>query len=211
MSDNAMPESQEKEIEVSIIRAFATAIIEFEPVLYQKFLMQTRGLVTEDIFKETLTNMEGKGYVAPLKFQGRQCWRRIVTEDDVTAEYHDQDEVREIIEKGQTLALQTKRVIGEGTSLVTQTRRIAQEVLDLIKSQIPEAEELDKRVREKLRYQFETMRQKLADSEEDFLDYVQEIMPGLFDSLKEILNSKGVDVLLPALRIVESGFLELAE
>jgi hypothetical protein len=211
MSDNAVPEAQAKEIEVSVIRAFATAIIEFEPVLYQKFLLQTRGIVTEEIFKETLDKMEGKGYVAPLKFQGRQCWRRIATEDDVTAEYHDQDEVREIIEKGQTLAMQTKRVIAEGPSFVTQTRRTAQELLDLVKSQITEAKESEKVVRERLRYQFETMRQKLADSEEEFLDYVQNIMPGVLESIKEILNSKGVDVLLPALRIVESSMLESNE
>jgi hypothetical protein len=208
MSDNTVSESQTKEMEVSIIRAFATAIIEFEPVLYQKFLLQTRGLITEEMFKQTLANMEEKGFVAPLKFQGRQCWRRLASEDDVTAEYHDQEEVREIIERSQTLAIQKKRVPEEGVPFVSQIRRTAQEVLDLVKSQIPESHESDKAVREKLRYHFESMRQTLADSEDDFLKYLLENMPSLHDAMRDILNSKGVDILLPALRIVESGFLD---
>jgi hypothetical protein len=208
MSNNTVSEEKAKELEVSIVRAFATAIIEFEPVLYQKFLLQTRGLITEEIFKQTLTNMEEKGFVVPLKFHGRQCWRRVATEDDVTAEYHDRDEIREIIEKSQTLAIPRRRAPEEGTSIVTQTRRTANEVLDLVKSEISESKDVDKAINEKLRYYFETMRQALADSEEDFLKYIKETMPSLYDPMKKILNSKGVDILLPALRIVESGLLE---
>lgn len=148
MSNNTVSESREKDLEVSIIRAFATAIIEFEPVLYQKFLLQTLGIITEDIFKETLTKMEEKGYVVPLKFHGRQCWRRIATEDDVTAEYYDQEEVREMIEKTQTLIMQKKSAPRGRVSFVSQTRRTAQEVLDLAKSQMPKYDDSDENKRE---------------------------------------------------------------
>jgi hypothetical protein len=208
MSDSTVSESQDREIEISIIRAFANAIIEFEPVLYQKFLLQTRGLVTEEIFKERLTKMEDKGYIAPLIFQGRQCWRRIASEDDVCAEYHSQEEVRGIIEEGQALAMQRKRVTEGGTSLVTQMRQTAQELLELVKSQYSDSDESEEVVREKMRYHFETMRQELADSEDNFLKYVQTNFSQLYDKIKEILSSKGEDVILPALRIVEASMLE---
>lgn len=208
MSDSTVNESQEREIEISIIRAFANAIIEFEPVLYQKFLLQTRGVTTEEIFKESLTRMEEKGYIAPLTFQGRQCWRRIANEDDVCAEYHSHEEVRGIIEEGQAIAMQTKRVIEGGTSLVTQTRQIAQELLELFKSQYSDSKETDEVVRNQLRYHFESMRQELADSADQFLTYVQTNFPNLYDQIKEILSSKGEDVILPALRRVEASMLE---
>ena len=167
-----------------------------------------RGLVTEEIFKESLTKMEEKGYIAPLTFQGRQCWRRIANEDDVCAEYHSQEEVRGIIEEGRALAIQRKRIPGEGTSLVTQTRQTAQELLELVKSHYSDSKESDEVVREQLRYHFESMRQELADSEDHFLNYVKTNFPKLHKKIKKILSSKGEVVLLPALRIVESDLLE---
>lgn len=52
------------------------------------------------------------------------------------------------------------------------------------------------------------MRQALADSQENLMDYVKQNMPWFYDQIKQVLESKGEDVLLPALRIIEAGLLE---
>jgi len=51
---------------MAVVRAFGWSIIEFEAVLFQKFLAMSApySLMTEDVFRKHLKNMESKGYLA---------------------------------------------------------------------------------------------------------------------------------------------------
>ena len=75
MSIGMRSEDQEREREIGIVRAFGWAVIEFEAVLFQKFLMMSAktSLMTEDMFRKHLKSMEAKGFVAPIDFQGSQA------------------------------------------------------------------------------------------------------------------------------------------
>ena len=61
-------EEMEREIEIGIVSAFGWAVIEFEAVLFQKFLVMSgpTSLITEDMFRKYLLNMEAKGFVSQL-------------------------------------------------------------------------------------------------------------------------------------------------
>ena len=83
MSIGMHSEDAEREIEAGIVRAFGWAVIEFEAVLFQKFLVMsaTSSLMTEEMFRKYLKDMEAKGYISPVNFHGNdwslsQKWKK---------------------------------------------------------------------------------------------------------------------------------------
>lgn len=67
MSENAAAEERENGIETSVVHSFGSAIIEFEDVIFQKFLIMSgpNSVVTKEQFGRILSRMHSKGYVAP--------------------------------------------------------------------------------------------------------------------------------------------------
>jgi hypothetical protein len=96
-----LPEDIEKEIEIAVIRAFGWAVIEFEAVLYQKFLVMSASssLMTEVTFKKHLKSMQAKGYISPIDFQRKCAWKRQVVESDIDEEAMTPEEVKSFLEK----------------------------------------------------------------------------------------------------------------
>ena len=79
---SGLPESSvvEIEIEKTIIKAFGWSIIEFEAVLYHKFLIFSgpTSVLTDDMFRKHLMRLHSKCFIAPLNFQGRKGWKKLV-------------------------------------------------------------------------------------------------------------------------------------
>ena len=75
----------EREIEIGIVSAFGWSVIEFEAVLFQKFLVMSgpTSLITEDMFRQYLRNMEAKGYVSRERVHGERAFRRLLAEEDL--------------------------------------------------------------------------------------------------------------------------------
>ncbi|MDF1538687.1 MAG: hypothetical protein P1Q69_07275, partial [Candidatus Thorarchaeota archaeon] len=83
MSEVQLPDDLERNIERDIVSAFGSSLIEFEAVLLQKFLMLSaaHSLITDRMFRKYLVQMHAKGYVTPVDFQGKRCWKRLIVED----------------------------------------------------------------------------------------------------------------------------------
>ncbi|TXT57576.1 MAG: hypothetical protein BAJATHORv1_10278 [Candidatus Thorarchaeota archaeon] len=192
-------EAIEQEIERAIIRSFGYSIIEFEPVLFHKFLIVAgaHSAITPEKFRSHLMKMHSKGYVSPLEFQGKRSWRKLIVEDQII---NDSDSE---IEKS-IAPMETKRKIAPPRDrVVTESRILADDMLKIIESKLRQEglkeKELDKLASEHV----QNMRRALSRSEELFFQYVQDVLPTLFDSFAALLKSKGTDILLPALRYLE--------
>ncbi|UCE09775.1 MAG: hypothetical protein JSW61_12500 [Candidatus Thorarchaeota archaeon] len=208
MSDIQLPESMEKELEIAIIRAFGSAIIEFEAVLFQKVLLHSaQMLITEDIFKAKINEMADRGFVAPLEFHGRPCWRKLATEEDLEVEEPlTPEEIRSILEQGQKdIPVVERTPRSPSDRLVTEARNIAQDVLHLVRARMLDDEENKDRARREIIQHLQEMRKTLTDSEQEFVEYVRENLPEISGRLELILKAKGEDLMLPALRMIEAG------
>ncbi|MHA1960660.1 MAG: hypothetical protein ACW99U_10530 [Candidatus Thorarchaeota archaeon] len=211
MSDIHFPKGIEKELEIAIIRAFGSAIIEFEAVLFQKVLLYSaQMLITEDGFKAKINEMADRGFVAPLEFHGRPCWKKLASEEDLESEEPlTPEEIRTILEQGQKDIPDRDRTSRSPSDrFVTEARNIAQDVLHLIRSGLlAEAQNKERARREIIRH-LQEMRRTLTDSEQEFVKYVEENLPEISGRMKLILKAKGEDLLLPALRMIEAGIRE---
>jgi hypothetical protein len=208
MSDIQLPEEIEKELEIAIIRAFGSAIIEFEAVLFQKVLLHSaQMLITEDLFKAKINEMADRGFVAPLEFHGRPCWRKLATEEDLEAEVPlTPDEIRAILERGQEdIPVRERTPRSPSDRLVTEARNIAHDVLQLVRSRMLEDKQDKERARRDIIRHLQEMRRTLADSEQEFVEYVRGNLPEISGRMELILKAKGEDLMLPALRMIEAG------
>ena len=81
--DSAEGEAIERDIESGIIRSFGHSIIDFELILFQKFLNMSgpHSVTTEAIFRKHLTLMHAKGF---------QQWKRLIPLNTIhwQANYH---------------------------------------------------------------------------------------------------------------------------
>jgi len=208
MSIGMHSEDVEREIEIGIIRAFGWAVIEFEAVLFQKFLHMSAlsSLMTEDMFRKYLRDMEAKGYASPVEFQGKKAWKRLVIESDIEEEELTPDEVRELLERAK-IAEDEKRVKKTlmGESVVTESRTVAESILRILEKGIPKQPSTSKRRGLTIIDYVEGMRQSLAESREDFLKYVRKNIPLVYEDMEAFVSSKGEEVVLLSLRIIESG------
>ena len=129
-------EEMEREIELGIVSAFGWAVIEFEAVLFQKFLVMSgpTSLITEDMFRKYLLNMEAKGFVSPVDFQGRKAWKRLVIESEIEEPAMTPEDVKEFIAKAQAASTKKKKNI----LLPVLTVKGEETVLYVISSQVSE-------------------------------------------------------------------------
>jgi hypothetical protein len=195
-------ESPESEIERDILRAFGWSIIEFEGVLFQKFLLIAglNTIMTLDTFRKHLSNMESKGYVAPLRFQGIPSWKKLVVEDRIEDTLHPRR-----IEK-RTPSEGVKRV-DSSEHIVTDTKILAEDIIKILKGKLFPGRRNDEITDRVLRKHVMEMRRALSESEEHFLHYLDEYLAVAKPELTQILRARGEDLVMLSLRLAESHHL----
>ena len=204
VSGTFVPSDQNGSIERDgIIQAFGSSIIEFEAVLYQKFLRLSgpHSLTSEKGFRKLLTGMHADGCISPIEFQGKKCWKRLVIEDDLQEELSP-EEVRRILSEGIAKKKRSRPVSQE--RLVSDSTLIADEVLALIRNKLLRGRTLDTNANRVVKDLVEGLRRALTESMERFLEYVDEYVPMLSEPLMQIVRSKGEDILLLGLRKIEA-------
>ena len=200
-------ESFEKEIEASIVNSFGWALIEFEAVLFQKFLLVSgpTSLMTEDMFKRHLRNMESKGFLAPVELHGRKAWKRLVIESDIYTEPDlSPEEVREFLEKAKASDLQPRKVVKPREGRVSESRALATRIIETLDAALSKKR---KKIGDpSLLGHVENMRHALGDSREEFLSYVKKNLPYPIQSeIRKLLDDRGEELVLLSLRVIESG------
>ena len=209
MSIRMRPEDIEREIEIAVVRTFGWSVIEFEAVLFQKYLFMSaaKSLMTEDMFRKHLMNMEAKGYIAPVDFQGKRAWKRLVIESDIDEETLTPEEVRAFIEKAKASEKKKGKLNKpKRDNVVSESKVLAESILRYLEMGMPSRIKVKRRIGEPtLIDHVEAMHHALADSKEDFLKYVRKHLPRVYEDMEKLLNSRGEEVLLRSLRVIESG------
>ena len=208
MSIGMRSEDIEREIEIAVVRTFGWSVIEFEAVLYQKFLVMSAAssLMTEDMFRKHLKNMEAKGYISPVDFQNKRAWKRLVIESDIDEETLTPEEVRAFIEKAKASEKKKGNLKKpEGEKAVSESKALAENILRYLEMGMPSRIKVKRRIGEPtLIDHVEAMHHALADSKEDFLKYIRKNLPRVYEDMEKLVNSKGEEVLLRGLRVIES-------
>jgi hypothetical protein len=198
----------EREIEIGIVSAFGWAVIEFEAVLFQKFLVMSgpTSLITEDMFRKYLMNMEAKGYVSPIDFQGRKAWKRLVIESEIEETAMTPDEVKEFIAKAQATSKKKKKKPDVSSEhRMKESKKIAEEIVLTLEQVMPKTKARKKPWEPTLITHVEGMHKSLIESKDEFLRYLKKNIPSAYDPMKKMLNSNGEEILLLSLRFIESG------
>ncbi|MFW9812576.1 MAG: hypothetical protein ACFFF9_08965 [Candidatus Thorarchaeota archaeon] len=198
----------EREIEIGIVSAFGWSVIEFEAVLFQKFLVMSgsKSLTTEDMFRNYLRNMEAKGYVSPLEFHGRRAWKRLVIESEIEEPAMTPEEVKEFIAKAQEAnkqASKKKKVVGK--QRVNELHVLADNIIRTLDQVMPSLKKQKKPWERSLIDHIERMHKALTESKDEFLKYVKKNLPPAYEPMNKLLNSKGEEMFLLSLRVIESG------
>jgi len=201
--DGAEEEVVERDIENGIIRSFGYSIIEFEPVLFQKFLNMSgpHSVTTEAIFRKHLTRMHAKGYVMPFEFQGKRCWKRLVIEDDLREEIPTPEEILKVIERAKQKAKVEPRT---SKKLVTVSMTMADDILRSLEIALTEEDDDSEIAEARVRIHVKRMRRALTSSESELIDYIRLNVPSFRTSMKQLLSTKGPELVMLSLRIIES-------
>ncbi|MHA1964867.1 MAG: hypothetical protein ACXACG_01265 [Candidatus Thorarchaeota archaeon] len=197
----------EREIEIGIVSAFGWAVIEFEAVLFQKFLVMSgpTSLITEDMFRKYLMNMEAKGFVSPVEFQGKRAWKRLVIESEIEEPAMTPEEVKEFIAKAHAASKKEKKRDVSSEHRIRESKKLAESILRTLEQVIPKTKKRRKPWEPTLIDHVEGMHKSLIESKEEFLKYLKKNIPSAHQPMKKILNSKGEEILLLSLRVIESG------
>jgi len=202
-------EDIEREIEIAVVETFGYAVIEFEAVLFQKFLVMSapRSLMTEDIFRKHLKSMEAKGYLSPLEFQGKRAWKRLIVEADFEEIVLTPEEVKDLLEK--VKAERKKKTVHtkpQSEKIVSESKALAVTILNYLEISIPSRIRVKRKIGEPtLIDHVESLHHALVESRESFLNYIRKNIPRVYDEMEKILNAKGEEVILRSLRVIESG------
>jgi hypothetical protein len=199
-------EEMDREIERAIIRSFGWAVIEFEAAIFQKFLVISgaTSLMTEDMFKKHLTDMEAKGYVSPVSFHGKRAWKRLVIESEMDEPDLTPDEVRAFLEKAKALDKkepEKKRKTGE--AVVSESRELATIILQSVERGLPSSAK--RRGTPTMLDHIEAMHHALSESRDEFLVYVKKNMPRIHREMSRLVDDRGAEMVLLSLRVIESG------
>ncbi len=202
-------EENEREIEIAIVRTFGYSVIEFEAVLFQKFLVMSapRSLMTEDMFRKHLKGMEAKGYLTPVEFQGKRAWKRLIIESDFEEIVLTPKEIKDLIEKAKAeserKAAQKKP---QSEKIVSESKALAVIILRYLEISMPSRVKVKRKIGEPtLIDHIESLHHALVESRESFLNYIRKNLPRVYDEMKKVLNANGDEVILRSLRVIESG------
>ncbi len=194
----------DEEIERDILRSFGWAIIEFEETLYQKYLLLSahQSLLSRERFEKYLKDMHAKGYVAPLELLGSKAWKKLVVEDDI----EDTLRPRPIQIAGEEDRESARRPAKE--FVVSDSHVIASDILHTMESKLFPGQEIDPRVRERIKQHVSEMRRALSKSRRELMEYLKREAPSLRQTMELILDSRGEDLLLVSLRLIETGAID---
>jgi len=197
----------EREIEIGIVSAFGWSVIEFEAVLFQKFLIMSgpTSLITEDMFRKYLMNMEAKGFVAPVDFQGRKAWKRLVIESEIEETAMTPEEVKEFIAKAQAVSKTEKKRGGSTEHRIRESNKLAENIIRTLEQVMPKSKTNRKPWEPTLITHIEGMHKALTESKKEFLHYLKKNVPSAYEQLEKMLNSNGQEILLLSLRVIESS------
>ncbi len=202
-------ENIEREIEIAIVRTFGYSVIEFEAVLFQKFLVMSapRSLMTEDIFRKHLKIMEAKGHLSPIEFQGKRAWKRQIIESDFEEIVLTPEEVKELLDKvKEERKRKTTLKKPQNEKVVSESKALAVIILKYLEISIPSRVKVKRKIGEPtLIDHIESLHHALVESRESFLNYIRKNLPRVYDEMKKILNANGDEVILRSLRVIESG------
>ncbi|MFW9795006.1 MAG: hypothetical protein ACFFEE_11915, partial [Candidatus Thorarchaeota archaeon] len=176
----------EREIEIGIVSAFGWAVIEFEAVLFQKYLVMSgpKSLITEDMFRKYLMNMEAKGYVSPLEFHGRKAWRRLVIETDIEEPAMTPEEVKEFIAQAHEASKKKKKTKKKTDDhRISESKTLADKIIRTIEQVKPGIMKQHKPWESSLIDHIEGMHKALIESREEFLKYVKNNIPPAYEQL----------------------------
>ena len=200
-------EDMQREIEIGIVDAFGWAIIEFEAALFQKFLVMSgpTSLITEDMFRKYLKDMEAKGFVTPVDFQGKKAWKRLVIESEIEEPSMTPEEVREFLAKAQAASKKEKKPDVKSEHRIQESKRTAENIIRTLEQVLPRKRASTKPWEPTLIDHVEGLHKALIESKDEYLKYLKKNIPGAHDPMKKLLNSKGEEMLLLSLRVIESG------
>ncbi len=197
----------ERDIEIGIVSAFGWAVIEFEAVLFQKFILLSgpKSLITEDMFRKYLMNMEAKGYVSPVDFQGKRAWKRQVIEADIDEPAMTPEEVKEFIAKAQAVSKKDKKRKVSSEHRIQDSKKLAESIIRILEQVMPRANSKKAPWEASLIDHVEGMHRALIESKDEYLRYLKKNIPRAYEPMKKMLNSNGEEMLLLSLRMIESG------
>ena len=204
MTDSFSEERTEVRIEKAIIEAFGYSIIEFEEVLFHKYLISSgpNSLITPLQFRKYLMNMHAKGYLVPLYFQRKRAWKRMiiadfVDHDVILTETSEPIEVEPVIESAPQ---EEKKKVQE--HLVTDCMDIVEEIrstMELQRRLESDTDQIDKAI---LHEHIRKMHQALTESKGEFYEYLDANLPDLREPMEQLLKSRGEDKVLLGLRVI---------
>ena len=199
-------EDLEREREIGIVGAFGWAVIEFEAVLFQKFLVMSgpTSFITEEMFRKYLLNMEAKGYISPLEFQGKRAWKRLVIETEIEEPAMTPEEVIKFIAEAQE-AGKKKMKKKAGEHRIRESKTLADNIIRTLEQVMPGTRKQKKPWESSLLEHVEGMHKALIESKEEFLNYIKKNIPPAYQPLQKLLNTNGEEMLLLSLRVIESG------
>jgi soluble cytochrome b562 len=200
-------EEIQREIEIGIVSAFGWAVIEFETVLFQKFLVMSgpMSLITEDMFRKYLMKMESKGFVAPVDFQGKRAWKRLVIESEIEEPSLTPEEVKEFLVKAQAASKKEKKPKVSSERRIQETKKLADNIIRTLEQVMPKKKTGIKPWEPTIIDHVEGMHKALIESKDEFLRYLKKNIPSAHEPMKKLLNSNGEEILLLSLRVIESG------
>ena len=194
-------------LELDIMRSFGWAVVETEDALYQKYLhlSAARSLMPQVVFRLQLRNMEAKGYVSQVRFQGQNAYRRLLIGKAIGKELHPQvplDEIRLALGSLKAKPSFGKKLRTRVTSeVVEDTDIVGQEIQHALESwMLRDSHKVSKGA---VHAHFAHMMAALQVSEEELFEYVRIELPGLLAELGTILRTYGSDFLLLTLRLNE--------
>lgn len=199
-------EDLEREREIGIVGAFGWAVIEFEAVLFQKFLIMSgpTSFITEEMFRKYLLNMEAKGYISPLEFQGKRAWKRLVIETEIEEPAMTPEEVIKFIAEAQEAGKKKKKKKA-GEHRIRESKTLADNIIRTLEQVMPGTRKQKKPWESSLLEHVEGMHKALIESKEEFLNYIKKNIPPAYQPLQKLLNTNGEEMLLLSLRVIESG------
>ncbi len=209
MSIGMQSEEIEREIEIAVVRTFGWSVIEFEAVLFQKFLIMSvvKSLMTEEIFRKHLKSMEAKGYLSPVEFQGKRAWKRLIIESDFDENILTPEEVKDLLKKAKAeRKRRTTQEKPQSEKIVSESKALAVIILRFLEISMPSRVKVKRKIGEPtLIDHVESLHHALVVSRESFLNYIRKNLPRVYDEMEKVLNTKGDEVILRSLRFIESG------
>jgi transcription antitermination factor NusG len=126
--------------------------------------------------------MHAKGYVMPVEFQGKRCWKRLVIEDDLHEEIPTPEEILEVIERAKQKAKVEPRT---SKKLVTMSMTMADDILRFLESALTEEDDYGKIAETRIRIHVKKMRRALSSSESELIDYIRLNVPSFRNPMSE--------------------------